>query len=768
MNIDPATTFSEEIELFSLFRHLGRLLCAPGVNADPATLFSKEVELDFLGEKSSPGRYSYVVHRVCHPGGRRSETSSTSSEKVVAGSIFIRGARVGHPVDEEAKPVRLPRRKSSPGRYSTWCNEYVTRVDEEAKPVRLPRRKSSPGRYSYVVHRVCHSGGRRSETSSTSSEKVVAGSVFIPGAPKIHSASREHVLLQRTFNIKVNRVTRARAFMKIIKLTRAAAAAAAVALDNLGHTPLFFSEKMKNFGKVDLTIRKLSSCCCCCCSATRYIRWRAQLISSSVHCVCKLQPPLHEAERDRIIYPSAAAAAAVCASSGEAHVYATTTTTTKVHGISYGLDKHNFVRVCVFLYYIGLIKRHFFRLNSVTDKMEKLRFEFVMKAAADKKSNALMVTSITTPDGEIFDIPAELQEVSLHTELMKTDIYKKIKNTNLKRNQKRNVWILLNAELKAAPPEEVFQAIKKEGFRLKFSKCAFAKDSVKYLGHIIQNNSVKPLNDNLISIKKFPVPTTKKEPSQDLSFETSNALIVKYLREVTPYFRKASIIQEVGWELQRGFLSATPPPPKSPPRADTRYLPLQLCRLTRSHPSVDPEMHDLVEPIFKISEERHRPLQVDAVDNSGRTPLHRALAHSADKHSVPQWYLLEENGRIDSWSNNDRLVVRRLLENGADPNLAVCNEDGFTPLHVICQRDQVYIFRGKPGIRTDGAGRRSRQVGSDAAGTGRGESHAERGRPRKKILLVKKILKLDVLKSSEMGNCNVAITYILKKFPNIF
>lgn len=63
---------------------------------------------------------------------------------------------------------------------------------------------------------------------------------------------------------------------------------------------------------------------------------------------------------------------------------------------------------------------------------------------------------------------------------------------------------------------------------------------------------------------------------------------MKYLREVTPYFRKASIIQEVGWELQRGFLSATPPPPKSPPRADTRYLPLQLCRLTRAHPTSDP------------------------------------------------------------------------------------------------------------------------------------------------------------------------------------
>ncbi|KAG5334153.1 SNTB1 protein, partial [Acromyrmex heyeri] len=77
---------------------------------------------------------------------------------------------------------------------------------------------------------------------------------------------------------------------------------------------------------------------------------------------------------------------------------------------------------------------------------------------------------------------------------------------------------------------------------------------------------------------------------------------VKYLREVTPYFRKASIIQEVGWELQRGFLSATPPPPKSPPRADTRYLPLQLCRLTRAHPSSDPESKTKVKRTSEIEE----------------------------------------------------------------------------------------------------------------------------------------------------------------------
>lgn len=75
---------------------------------------------------------------------------------------------------------------------------------------------------------------------------------------------------------------------------------------------------------------------------------------------------------------------------------------------------------------------------------------------------------------------------------------------------------------------------------------------------------------------------------------------VKFLREVTPYFRKASIISEVGWELQRAFLcplgpgatpgssSASPPAPRSPPRADTRYIPLQLTHLARNLKYLDP------------------------------------------------------------------------------------------------------------------------------------------------------------------------------------
>lgn len=76
---------------------------------------------------------------------------------------------------------------------------------------------------------------------------------------------------------------------------------------------------------------------------------------------------------------------------------------------------------------------------------------------------------------------------------------------------------------------------------------------------------------------------------------------MKYLREVTPYFRKASIISEVGWELQRGFLSGAPPTVRSPQRADTRYLPLQLCHLARNFRYPDPGKRTTFNVIISIN-----------------------------------------------------------------------------------------------------------------------------------------------------------------------
>lgn len=63
---------------------------------------------------------------------------------------------------------------------------------------------------------------------------------------------------------------------------------------------------------------------------------------------------------------------------------------------------------------------------------------------------------------------------------------------------------------------QLLEAIKKEGFRLKFTKCAFAEQMVQYLGHIIANNTIKPIKNNIKSIKEFPLPKTQKNIRQFL------------------------------------------------------------------------------------------------------------------------------------------------------------------------------------------------------------------------------------------------------------
>lgn len=64
--------------------------------------------------------------------------------------------------------------------------------------------------------------------------------------------------------------------------------------------------------------------------------------------------------------------------------------------------------------------------------------------------------------------------------------------------------------------EQFLTACQSEGFKLKLTKCEFATDSVKYLGHLIQKNKVLPLQDNLISIKEFPTPKNRRNIKQFL------------------------------------------------------------------------------------------------------------------------------------------------------------------------------------------------------------------------------------------------------------
>ena len=57
-------------------------------------------------------------------------------------------------------------------------------------------------------------------------------------------------------------------------------------------------------------------------------------------------------------------------------------------------------------------------------------------------------------------------------------------------------------------------ALENEGFKLNFEKCDFAKQCVRYLGHVIERNGIKPAKDNLKAIREFERPKNKKNVRQ--------------------------------------------------------------------------------------------------------------------------------------------------------------------------------------------------------------------------------------------------------------
>lgn len=62
---------------------------------------------------------------------------------------------------------------------------------------------------------------------------------------------------------------------------------------------------------------------------------------------------------------------------------------------------------------------------------------------------------------------------------------------------------------------QLLEAIMKEGFRLKLSKCTFALDSIQYLGHIINHNSISPIKYNLNrSISRHKLKRFQKLPKK--------------------------------------------------------------------------------------------------------------------------------------------------------------------------------------------------------------------------------------------------------------
>ena len=59
--------------------------------------------------------------------------------------------------------------------------------------------------------------------------------------------------------------------------------------------------------------------------------------------------------------------------------------------------------------------------------------------------------------------------------------------------------------------KKVFDRLAQANFKIKLEKCDFMKKELKYLGHVISEDGVKPNPEKIEAITKFPIPKTQKE-----------------------------------------------------------------------------------------------------------------------------------------------------------------------------------------------------------------------------------------------------------------
>ena len=59
--------------------------------------------------------------------------------------------------------------------------------------------------------------------------------------------------------------------------------------------------------------------------------------------------------------------------------------------------------------------------------------------------------------------------------------------------------------------EELFSKLERAGLTLALSKCEFGRSSLDYLGYTVSEKGIKPVNQKIEAIQKFPVPQKQKQ-----------------------------------------------------------------------------------------------------------------------------------------------------------------------------------------------------------------------------------------------------------------
>lgn len=163
--------------------------------------------------------------------------------------------------------------------------------------------------------------------------------------------------------------------------------------------------------------------------------------------------------------------------------------------------------------------------------MDTLKFEFVVKASSDPKTNVICVTTVTDTDDRTFSIPEKLQPVAGHDVIKTTPAFEKVKNTLLKRYDKRQVWISGaevrssymdgdgNMEFKGFLLEEVTCQVRQGSSRAEISDETITKilESLEAKKQEYRPRSMKNMTENMV-VEKFTKKTSNAGQWMD-SFE---------------------------------------------------------------------------------------------------------------------------------------------------------------------------------------------------------------------------------------------------------
>ena len=77
--------------------------------------------------------------------------------------------------------------------------------------------------------------------------------------------------------------------------------------------------------------------------------------------------------------------------------------------------------------------------------------------------------------------------------------------------------------------EEIFNRLRHFGLKMKREKCAFFKQHIQYLGHLISKAGFEPFPEKLESIRRMPAPKSSKEVKQFLG-------LIGYYWKFVPHF----------------------------------------------------------------------------------------------------------------------------------------------------------------------------------------------------------------------------------------